>query len=164
MYGWTQYWCPLWSRFTSTPSYHGRVSPPTARERLQRSNRQKRSNRESSISRQRTQLKPPACPGSRPLAEVSPVGRHYKLRTASAVHLSRMRQRRFLCEIDSAARQQSAEKRLDVSVEPAQMFWQIDISHSLRGRRPWALFFPSTEQKSVTELMDSCGNCTLKTG
>lgn len=28
----------------------------------------------------------------------------------------------FATEIDSAARQQSAEKRLDVSVEPAQMF------------------------------------------
>lgn len=36
------------------------------------------SNREKSISRQRTEFKPSACPGSCPLAEVFPVGQHFK--------------------------------------------------------------------------------------
>lgn len=70
---------PLEQIHTFSFCYHERVSPPIVRERLQKSNKQKKkSNRESSISRQLTQLKPSACPGFRPLAEVSPVSRHFK--------------------------------------------------------------------------------------
>lgn len=101
-----EYWCHLWSRFRFTPSYFlyhiSLASPSTRRMREQKSNRQKQSNRKSSISRQRTQPKPSACPGSCPLAEVYPVGWHFKppitlTPTASAVHISHMQQTCFLC-------------------------------------------------------------------
>lgn len=177
-------WCHVWSRFRFTPSdfssHISLASPSTRRMREQKSKRQKQSNRKCCISRQRTQPKPSACPGCCPLAEVAPVGWHFKPpitptptsfccpylsyaadRLPLRLHLHNTVALICCQALRSARLPVSSGLRLDVSLKPTQMLQSIDLcppSRSLDCEDP---FFCSTVCKVVMNLINTCVNCKL---